>query len=215
MASNLVQIGNESEIKQRLEAERARLRKMAGLDQGKHFHRPVERSFTAEDRGRITILFGGLTWKHEKVIQSVFHGCGYKCEVLPVPNVSGFQLGKEYGNNGQCNPTYFTVGNLVQYLKYLESRANRAGDHRSTTSSSPPAPAVPAASACMRPNIASRCRTPALAASACCCSSRTTESRQPPVKPGLKFTVDFGMGMLNAMNFGDVMNEMIYRIRPV
>src|SRR5690606_9414840 len=30
-----------------------------------------------------------------------------------------FQAGKEYGNNGQCNPTYFTVGALVNYLKDL------------------------------------------------------------------------------------------------
>ena len=39
---------------------------------------------------------------------------------MPVPNVSAFQLGKEYGNNGQCNPTYFTVGNLVQHLQTIE-----------------------------------------------------------------------------------------------
>src|SRR5215472_13674863 len=33
-------------------------------------------------------------------------------------------------------------------------------------------------------------------------------------EPGLKFTVDFGMGMFNALNMGDIMNEMIFRIRP-
>jgi predicted nucleotide-binding protein (sugar kinase/HSP70/actin superfamily) len=31
---------------------------------------------------------------------------------------------------------------------------------------------------------------------------------------GLKFTVDFGMGMLNALNLGDVMNDLAYQIRP-
>jgi predicted nucleotide-binding protein (sugar kinase/HSP70/actin superfamily) len=30
----------------------------------------------------------------------------------------------------------------------------------------------------------------------------------------LKFTVDFGFGMLNAMHMGDVLNDMIYQIRP-
>ena len=50
MATNLVQIDNDQEIKQRLEAERNRLRKIAGLDQPTHFHRPVERAFTAEER---------------------------------------------------------------------------------------------------------------------------------------------------------------------
>ena len=39
-----------------------------------------------------------------------------------------FQLGKEYGNNGQCNPTYFTVGNLVQYLQKLEESGIRRED---------------------------------------------------------------------------------------
>ena len=123
MATNLVQIEKEDEIKQRLEAERARLRQIAGLDQPTrpraHDLRPVERAFTAEQRPHTTILFGGFTWKHEDLIRSVFQGCGYRCEKLPVPNVAAFQTGKEYGNNGQCNPTYFTVGNLVQYLQFL------------------------------------------------------------------------------------------------
>ena len=87
-----------------------RLRKIAGLDQPEHFHRPIERAFTAEERSRVTILFGGFTWKHEDLIRAVFQGCGYRCEKLPVPDVPAFQIGKEYGNNGQCNPTYFTVG---------------------------------------------------------------------------------------------------------
>ncbi len=45
MATNLVQIDsrNDEEIRQRLEAERARLRKIAGLDQPTHFHRPIDR----------------------------------------------------------------------------------------------------------------------------------------------------------------------------
>ena len=94
----------EEEIQKKLAQERARLASMMGLDSGpvRHFQRPVERPFTAEERNKVTILFGGLTWKHERVIQAVFEGCGYRCEILPVPDVAGFQLGKEYGNNGQC-----------------------------------------------------------------------------------------------------------------
>jgi predicted nucleotide-binding protein (sugar kinase/HSP70/actin superfamily) len=67
-----------------------------------------------------SILFGGFTWKHDDLIRAVFQGCGYRCEKLPVPDVAGFQTGKEFGNNGQCNPTYCTVGNLVQCLQFLE-----------------------------------------------------------------------------------------------
>jgi len=83
-----------------LDAERQRLRQQAGLVQIRHFHRPEERAFTAEERDHVTILFGGLTWKHEELIKAVFQGNGYKCEIVPTPNVAAFQLGKEYGNNG-------------------------------------------------------------------------------------------------------------------
>jgi len=76
MATKLVHIEDDLEIKQRLEAERMRLRKIAGLDQPTHFHRPIERAFTAEERNRVTILFGGFTWKHEDLIRAVFQGCG-------------------------------------------------------------------------------------------------------------------------------------------
>ena len=90
MATNLIQINTDEEIKQRLEAERARLRKIAGLDQPTHFHRPIERAFTADERSKVTILFGGFTWKHEDLIRAVFQGCGYRCEKLPVPDVPAF-----------------------------------------------------------------------------------------------------------------------------
>ena len=33
-------------------------------------------------------------------------------------------------------------------------------------------------------------------------------------EPGLKFTVDFGMGAFNALNYGDILNDITYQIRP-
>ena len=48
-------------------------------------------------------------------MHGALEGLGYRAEAVPMPNMKAFQTGKEYGNNGQCNPTYFTVGNLVQY----------------------------------------------------------------------------------------------------
>jgi len=80
--------------------------------------------------------------------------------MVPTPNVAAFQLGKEYGNNGQCNPTYFTVGNLVQYLQTLEkqgiSRQNILDNYVFFTA----APAAPAALECTKRSIASHSRTP-------------------------------------------------------
>lgn len=44
---------------------------------------------------------------------------GLRFEIMPEPDNISLQLGREFGNRGQCNPTYFTVGNLVKHLTYL------------------------------------------------------------------------------------------------
>ena len=97
----IVQTDFEVEIQARIDAERARLRAEAGLARMREFKKPVERTFTAPERDYVTILFGGLTWKHEEMIKAVFHGSGYRCENIPTPVVADFQAGKEFGNNGQ------------------------------------------------------------------------------------------------------------------
>jgi hypothetical protein len=58
----------EEEVASQRIAERERLEQSAGLAKVRvrQFHRPAERPFIAEERQRVTILFGGLTWKHEK-----------------------------------------------------------------------------------------------------------------------------------------------------
>ena len=96
----------EELIRERLEQERVRLEQEMGIEprQVEQFERPVERPFTRDQRPHTTVLYGGLTWKHERLIEGGLAGLGYLCEPMPVPDVAAFQLGKEYGNNGQCNP---------------------------------------------------------------------------------------------------------------
>lgn len=77
--------------------------------------------FVAADREHTTILHAGLTMAHDLFIQSAFRGLGYKVEAMEVPDNRALQFGREFGNRGQCNPTYFTVGNLVKKLKALEA----------------------------------------------------------------------------------------------
>jgi len=214
MATNFVQIENDSEIKQRLEAERARLRKIAGLDQPTHFHRPVERAFTADQRARTTILFGGFTWKHEDLIRAVFQGCGYRCEKLPVPDVAAFQTGKEFGNNGQCNPTYFTVGNLVQYLQFMEkegiSRQDILDNYVFFTAGS----CGPCRFGMYEAEYRFALKNAGFDGFRVLLFKESDGIKATSGEPGLKFTVDFGFGMLNALHLGDVINDLIYQIRP-
>jgi len=94
--------------------ERARL----GLDQKVEHWREdmVGLGFKKSERPNITLLIGGLTIAHDYLIEGALNGIGYKVKMMDVPDNAAFQAGKEFGNRGQCNPTYFTVGNLVNYL---------------------------------------------------------------------------------------------------
>ena len=214
MATRLVQIEQDQELKQRLAAERARLREKAGLTAPSHFHRPVERAFTAEERNRVTILFGGFTWKHEDLIRAVFQGCGYNCEKLPVPDVAGFQTGKEFGNNGQCNPTYFTVGNLVQYLQFLEKRGlsrQHILDHYVFFTAGS---CGPCRFGMYEAEYRFALQNAGFDGFRVLLFKDSDGIKAESGEPGLKFSVDFGFGMLNAMHLGDVINDLIYQIRP-
>jgi predicted nucleotide-binding protein (sugar kinase/HSP70/actin superfamily) len=214
MATRLVQIEQDQELQKRLAAERARLRQQAGLSAPSHFHRPVERAFTAEERNRVTILFGGFTWKHEDLIRAVFQGCGYNCEKLPVPDVAGFQTGKEFGNNGQCNPTYFTVGNLVQYLQFLEkqglSRQHILDHYVFFTAGS----CGPCRFGMYEAEYRFALKNAGFDGFRVLLFKDSDGIKAESGEPGLKFSVDFGFGMLNAMHLGDVINDLVYQIRP-
>ena len=56
------------------------------------------------------------------LLNGALKGIGYSVQMLDCPTNEGFQAGKEFGNRGQCNPTYYTVGNLVKYLCDLRDK---------------------------------------------------------------------------------------------
>lgn len=87
----------------------------------KHYRRPIERPFLKEEVCKTKLLVGGLTNTHDRLIAASLNNLGLKVEALPPSNLSSFEKGREFGNNGYCNPTYFTVGNLINYLRILET----------------------------------------------------------------------------------------------
>ena len=68
------------------------------------------------------LLSGGLTLLQDKLIQAALRSLGENYISMPNPDFESFQKGKAYGNRGQCNPTYFTVGNLIKYLQNLQTQ---------------------------------------------------------------------------------------------
>jgi predicted nucleotide-binding protein (sugar kinase/HSP70/actin superfamily) len=205
----------EAEISRRVAAERSRLeQRVKGRAVVHHFTRPMERPFTAAERDNVTVLIGGLTWKHEWLIQSVFQAAGYKVEIMPVPDVAGFQLGKEFGNNGQCNPTYFMVGHLIKYLQGLEakglSRRQIIDNYVFFTAGS----CGPCRFGMYESEYRLGVQNAGFDGFRILLFQQNDGLKAASGEPGLKFTVDFGLGALAALNLGDVMNDLLYQIRP-
>ncbi|MBE0547541.1 MAG: hypothetical protein IH627_07800, partial [Rubrivivax sp.] len=71
----------------------------------------------AGDRGDVTLLFGGLTWKHEQLMQVALESLGYRCAPLPNIGKADLDCGKALIDAGACCPTAFTAGNLARHLR--------------------------------------------------------------------------------------------------
>jgi predicted nucleotide-binding protein (sugar kinase/HSP70/actin superfamily) len=216
-SGGLVQISSLEElVRQRVAEERARLEKEAGIQHKElhHFHKPIERAFTADQRHKTTLLFGGLTWKHEKLVHGALEGLGYKCEVVPTANVAAFQLGKEYGNNGQCNPTYFTVGNLVQYLQKLEESGIKREDLINNYVFLTAGACGPCRFGMYEAEYRLALRNAGYDGFRVMLFQQSGGLDQSDAEAGLQMNLDFFLNLLNSLNMGDIINEVSYQVRP-
>ena len=106
-------------------AERASL----GLDDGakpQWTDMMTDVQFKASQREHTTLLVSGLTMAHDYFVEGALKGIGYRVAGLACPDNDALRVGKEFGNRGQCNPTYFTVGNLVKALIDLRERDGKS-----------------------------------------------------------------------------------------
>jgi predicted nucleotide-binding protein (sugar kinase/HSP70/actin superfamily) len=181
---------------------------------GRHYRRPEERPFTREERERVTLLFGGLTRRHERLIQATVEGLGYKVVMLPIPGRADYCTGREFCNKGQCNPSYFTVGTLINYLKTLRDEKGMS----------------------VRSILDNYVMITAGSCGPCRFGMYESEYRlalrnsgfdgfrvilfaqrglnQTGADAGLEFNVPFFVGLLNSVLIGDLLNEVASQIRP-
>ncbi len=214
---DLIQIQSREEIiRARLDHERRRLEREAGIEQKdiQHFQRPIENLFTRDQRDHTTLLFGGLTWKHEKLIHATLESLGYQCETVPTPDKRAFQLGKEYGNNGQCNPTYFTVGNLVQFLQGLETNGLSKQEIIDRYVFFTAGACGPCRFGMYEAEYRLALRNSGFDGFRVLLFQQRNGLNQAEARAGLEMNMDFFLGILNAMCIGDVINEVAYQIRP-
>lgn len=120
-AKRTLSILNDADLEREVERFAQQERNRAGLEaKTTHWVETMANAqFSAAERPNITILVSGLTAAHDFLIQGALAGLGYRVTALDCPDNEALRHGKEFGNRGQCNPTYFTVGNLVKYLAKL------------------------------------------------------------------------------------------------
>ncbi len=206
----------EELIQRRLEEERERLARELGIEEveREHHARPVEHRFTVSQRPHTTVLYGGLTWKHEELIHGALEGLGYKPEALPCPDVAAFQLGKEYGNNGQCNPTYFTVGNLVQFLQQLESDGMSRQDIIDKYIFVTAGACGPCRFGMYEAEYRLALRNSGFDGFRVLLFQQSGGFNQAGEADGFEMNADFFLAFLNSLNMGDVLNDVGYQMRP-
>ena len=206
------------EIESALKLYESEERQRLGLDEPMptHWIDPNPQAFSQAQKASTTILCGGLTLAHDVLITGALGGLGYTVKALDCPDTDALRFGKEFGNRGQCNPTYFTVGNLIKYLTYLRD------EHGLSTSDIIERYLFLTAGAC----------------GPCRFGTYVTEYRkalrdagfegfrvllfqqQDGLKQatggesGLQFNRSFFVAILKAIMAGDVLNAMGYRLRP-
>ncbi|MFO0973180.1 MAG: activator of (R)-2-hydroxyglutaryl-CoA dehydratase [Phycisphaerae bacterium] len=197
-------------------AERQRLLNEYGLaKQARHFKRPVERRFNKQQRGHTTIWFGGLTMRHEELIKAGLEGLGYKVGIVPTPVKADFQAGKEFGNNGQCNPTYFTVGALVNHLRKLRDEQGIdleriLEEHVFITAGA----CGPCRFGMYEAEYRLALRNSGFDGFRVLLFQQGGGLDQSAAEAGIEFNLNFFLSLVNAMFMGDLLNEVAYHIRP-
>jgi predicted nucleotide-binding protein (sugar kinase/HSP70/actin superfamily) len=195
--------------------ERERLVEVSALHRKtSHYHRPAERPFTAEERNQVTVLFGGFTWKHERFIEAILRASGYRCQMLPTPDVESFTFGREFGNNGQCNPTYFTIGNLIKFLRSLEDQGYSRHEIEEKYIFFTAGSCGPCRFGMYESEYRLALQNAGYERFRIVLYQAEQAIKAAADNPGLKFTLDFNLGALNMLNLGDVLNDLSYRIRP-
>lgn len=178
------------------------------------FQRPRERPFGAEERASVTVLFGGVTARHDRLFEAVLQGAGFRAERLPTPDLAAFHLGRHYGNNGLCNPAHFTVGALIKFLKELEA----GGLTRQQITDRYVFLTAGACGPCRFGMYEAEYRlgleNAGFRGFRVLLFDQGKGVKASTGEAGLKFTVHTALGALNAITAGDVVNDLACLIRP-
>lgn len=173
-----------------------------------------ERPFMAGERPTTTVLVGGLSPTHDYLVEATLQALGVKAQKLTPTALEDFHSGREYGNNGLCNPSYFMVGRLLNYLRELENSGMSKADIIKKY--------VFFVAGCNAPCRFGMVETEYRMALEDCgfdgfrvlVFQNEGGLSQPSQSNGLEVNPAFFLAVVNALNLADVVNELVYATRP-
>jgi predicted nucleotide-binding protein (sugar kinase/HSP70/actin superfamily) len=186
------------------------------VDTNHWYDKMIDPQFSKTERSGTTLLIAGLTAAHDFLIKGALTGLGYNVEVIDVPDNDALRYGKEFGNRGQCNPTYFTVGNLV---KCLSEKVKKEGITHAEAVQKYVFVTAGACGPCRFGMYATEYRKALRDAGfdgfrVMLFQQKGGLKQATGEEAGLNLNPAFFMGLLRAIIAGDVINGMGYRLRP-
>jgi len=189
----------------------------AGVAAGavRHFKRPVEHPFLRSERDRVTCLFGGLTARHDNLVLAGGLGLGYKAACVPTATKADYHTGREYCDAGMCNPAYFTIGALINYLKRLRdvegmTPAEIIRDYVFVTTGS----CGPCRFGMYEAQYRLALRNSGFDGFRVLLFQQKGGLLQSGEDAGLELNAEFGVMFLTSLMIADVLNDLAYQIRP-
>jgi predicted nucleotide-binding protein (sugar kinase/HSP70/actin superfamily) len=180
-----------------------------------HFRRPRERPVARDERDRITVWFGGLSVRHEQLILAALQGLGYTAGVIATPEKADFQAGKEFGNHGQCNPAYFTVGALVNHLRRMRDvDGTPLEDILNNNVFMTAGSCGPCRFGMYEAEYRLALRNAGFDGFRVVLFGMNGGLDQGSLDAGVEFNLDFFISVLNGFLIGDLLNDLAYAIRP-
>lgn len=189
-----------------------------GSDDVRHYKRPPERPFTSTEIGHVTILFGGLSIAHDRLLEATLHGLGYQAQRLPMPNKQDYHAGRENCNPGQCNPLYFVSGSLINLLEQIHHEQGLSRHQ------------IAAKYVFITPGSCGPCRFgmyeaeyrralekagyPGFRVIAFDKKAGGDGHRDGTTGDGIEFDIKLYLALINTIFLGDIINGFFYRIRP-
>jgi predicted nucleotide-binding protein (sugar kinase/HSP70/actin superfamily) len=179
-----------------------------------HYRQPLQTPFTRTEREHVTLLFGGLTFAHERLFKALLESRGFRVCVLPTPVLADYQTGRQYANNGFCNPLYFTGGSLIAWLRSKEregmSREEICRSFVYVTSRS----CGPCRLGLYEQEYRNILRNAGYSGLRVFAFSDTVSLRTGNSDEGLPFDVHFYTNLFSALMLGDILNDLANRTRP-